>query len=119
MRATGSVSQGGLLRSSFLAPSLANHVWTPFAGGWSAPNIPLGLPRLALLEQQGSNLRSSMGAYLLGTFLFPVFSILTSQIDLLETGTYIRDIVSSKVLYKYAGWKPASAGWICISDITR
>ena len=106
MRATGSVSQGGLLRSSFLVPSLANHVWTPFAGGWSAPNIPLGLPRLALLEQQGSNLRSSMDAYLLGTFLLPVFSILTSQIDLLETGTYIRDIVSSKVLYKYAEWKP-------------
>jgi hypothetical protein len=55
-----------------------------------------------------------MDAYLLGTFLFPVFSILTSQIDLLEAGARVRDVASSKVLYKHAERKPASAGWIYI-----
>ena len=38
---------------------------------------------------------------------------------MLETGTHVRDIVSSKVLYKCTELKPASAGWTCISDVTR
>jgi hypothetical protein len=35
---------------------------------------------------------------------------------MLEAGTYIRDILSSRIPVRYTDWKPTSAGWIYVSD---